>query len=311
MIVAAIIFLGVFIVFRADELIAKNDLKSPVLGVSKERISENVWFPKVEDIKDEKFTDAPPITSISALFIDADTGEILYSKNPKQQLSVASLTKIMTAIIALENGSLNDIFRVSQRASEMEPDKMFLIPGEKLTLKELLEGIFLVSANDAAEAIAEGTTGRREEFINLMNSKSAQLGMNNTVFVNPTGLEEDPENCSGRVPCQYSTALDVAIMSRYLISKWPEIINISSQPYEYIEKTPDHQAYELYTGINLLTTYPGVLGLKIGFTPEAGLTLVTLARQDNHEVLGVLLGAVNRRDDAKLLLDYSFSRLSN
>ena len=144
-----------------------------------------------------------------------------------------------------------------------------------------------------------------------MNSKAAQLGMNNTVFVNPTGLEEDPENCSGKVPCQYSTALDVAIMSRYLVNRWPEVTKISSQQYVYLEKTPFHQDYEMYSGINLLTTYPGVMGLKTGYTPEAGLTLVTLAKKNNHEVLGVLLGAVDRRDDAKAMLDYSFNKLSN
>lgn len=311
LIIAGITFLGVFIFFRAGELVAKNDLKSPILEVSKDQISENIWFPKLDQIEDSKFIDAPEITAVSALFMDSGSGEILYSKNAKKPLSIASLTKIMTTIIALEQKELTEIYKVSQRASNMEPDKMFLIPNEKLTLKELLEGIFLISANDSAEVIAEGTTGRREEFINLMNSKSAQLGMNNTIFVNPTGLEEDPNNCYARIPCQYSTALDVAIMSRYLINKWPEITSISSEPYVYIEKTQDHQDYELYTGINLLATYPGVIGLKTGFTPEAGLTLVTLARQNNHEVLGVLLGAVNRRDDAKNLLDYSFSKLSN
>lgn len=307
-----------FIFFRAGELIAKNDLKSPVPGVFKDRISENIWLPKLEQIEDGKFTDAPEVTAVAALFIDSDSGEILYSKNARQPLSIASLTKIMTTIIALEHKSLAESYRVSQRASDMEPDKMFLISGESLNLEELLEGIFLVSANDAAEVIAEGTTGRkkdlpagRQEFINLMNSKAAQLGMDNTVFVNPTGLEEDPESCSGRIPCQYSTSLDVVIMSRYLINKWPEIVSIASQPYVYLERTQNHQDYEMYTGINLLTTYPGVIGLKIGFTPEAGLTLVTLARQNNHQVLGVLLGAVNRRDDAKELLDYSFNKLSN
>lgn len=311
LIIAAITFLGALIFLRAGELIAKNDLKSPVARFSKGIISENIWFPKPKQIEDNKFADAPEVSALSALFIDTDSGEILYSKNAKQTLSIASLTKIMTTIIALEQKSLTEIYKVSQRASDTEPDKMFLIPNEKLTLKELLDGIFLVSANDAAEVIAEGTTGRREEFINLMNSKAAQLGMNKTIFVNPTGLEENPEYCLGKMLCQYSTALDVAIMSRYLITKWPEIIDISSQPYVYIEKTLDHQDYEMYTGINLLSTYPGVVGLKTGFTPEAGLTLVTLARKNNHQVLGVLLGAVNRRDDAKLLLDYSFTKLSN
>lgn len=295
-----IVILCAFILFQISGLFEKKELVSPVLGIATEDISLNTWSPNL--VKDKAFPDAPEITAVSALFVDTSTGEVLYAKNPEEKLPVASLTKIMTAIAVLEKKTLDDIYTVSQRASEMEPDKMFLLPGEKHTLKNLLDGIFLVSANDASEVVAEGTTGRREEFINLMNSKAIQLGMNNTLFINPSGLEED--NVS-----QYSTALDVAVMSRYLIKKWPEVVDISAQPYVYIESTPLHQDYEMYSGINLLTTYPGVVGLKTGFTPEAGLTLVTLARKGNKEVLGVLLGAVNRRDDAKIMLDYCFSKL--
>lgn len=297
-----IILLSSFIVLKSAEFLATSKLNSPVLGVSKEKVSQNVWSPNMEDVIPGEYDDAPEITAISALFVETGTGEVLYSKNPRQELSIASLTKIMTTIIALENRNLEDIFTISDRSSSMEPDKMYLIAGEKLTLKQLLDGIFLVSANDAAEAIAENTTGRREEFINLMNSKARQLGMNNTFFLNPSGLEEDFAK-------QYSTAFDVAVMSRYLVRSWPEIVNISSQDHVYIEKTDSHQDYDMYTGINLLTTYPGVLGLKTGYTPEAGLTLVTLARRGNKEIIGVLLGATNRRDDAKSMLDYSFQKL--
>ncbi len=266
------------------------------------KVSQNIWTPEFKADSFNLYPEAPEITALAALFVDTDSGEVLYAKNPTQELSIASLTKIMTTAIALENRSLEDIFFVSERASEMEPDKMYLKSGEKLTLRQLLDGMFLVSANDAAEVIAENTTGRREEFINLMNSKARQLGMNNTFFLNPSGLEEDNAR-------QYSTAIDVAVMSRYLIKNFPEVVNISSQPHVYIAPTSYHQDYDMYSGINLLTTYPGVLGLKTGFTPEAGLTLVTLARRGNREVIGVLLGAVNRRDDAKLLLDYSFKKL--
>lgn len=295
-----IFILCAFIIFKVAGFVEKKDLASPVLGISKEDISINTWSPNL--VKDKTFPDAPEITAVSALFINTSSGEVLYAKNPEEKLPIASLTKIMTTTIALEHKNLDDVMTVSQRASEMEPDEMVLLPGEKHTLKNLLDGIFLVSANDAAEVVAEGTTGRREEFINLMNSKALQLGMNNTLFINPSGLEEDFKS-------QYSTSLDVAIMSRYLIKRWPEIVDISSQPYVYIERTSEHQDYEMYSGINLLTTYPGVVGLKTGYTPEAGLTLVILARRGNEEVLGVILGAVNRRDDAKLLLDYSFNKL--
>jgi serine-type D-Ala-D-Ala carboxypeptidase (penicillin-binding protein 5/6) len=305
-----IVFLGSFVLVKSSDLFAEPGLASPVLGISKSQISANAWFPKYDVRMDGGFSDAPEITARAAFFIDTATGEVLYSKNAQEKYSIASLTKIMTTIIALEHKKLDDIYPISQRVTEIEPDEMVLLPGEKHTLRNLLDGIFLVSANDAAEAISEGTVGSRAEFISLMNDKSAQIGMNNTVFVNPTGLEEDPEDCNGRSPCQYSTALDVALMSRYLIKTWPEVVNIASQQYVFIEKTADHQDYEMYSGINLLTSYPGVLGLKTGFTPEAGLTLVTLARQEGREVIGVLLGSVNRRDDAKIMLDYAFSKLN-
>lgn len=302
MILFGIIFLLGFVAVRFSEFLQAKALVSPVLGVTSHRVSQNIWFPKINEITPGMFSDAPEITAISALFIESNSGQILYAKNPEQQLSIASLTKIMTTIVALENRNMSDVFSISKQAAEMEPDKMFLIAGEKMTLKELLQGIFLVSANDAAEAIAENTTGRREEFINLMNAKARALGMNKTFFLNPSGLEEDFAK-------QYSTALDVAVMSRYLVHTFPEIVNISSQPRIYIEPTAYHQDYDMNNGINLLTTYPGVLGLKTGYTPEAGLTLVTLARRGNKEVIGVLLGSVNRRDDAKALLDYSFEKL--
>lgn len=283
--------------------IRNSQLASPVLGISENRLSDNIWFPKKNDLTYQDFGMAPEITSQAALFVDTQSGEILYQKNPHERYSIASLNKIMTAIIALENRGMDDKYPISQAATEVEPDEMILLPDEKLTLKELLEGVFLVSANDAAEAIAEGTTkGGRDEFIRLMNSKAAQLGMKDTLFLNPTGLEED----YGK---QYSSPYDVVLMSRYLINRWPEIVGISSTEHVFIEATPEHQDYDMYSGINLLTTYPGVVGLKTGFTPEAGLTLVTLARKGNHQVMGVLLGATDRRDDAKALLDYSFSKL--
>ncbi|KKQ79679.1 MAG: Serine-type D-Ala-D-Ala carboxypeptidase [Candidatus Daviesbacteria bacterium GW2011_GWA1_38_7] len=142
----------------------------------------------------------------------------------------------------------------------------------------------------------------REDFIKRMNIKAAQLDMKNTNFINPTGLEEDNA-------VQLSSAFDVALMSRYAIKKWPKLIEITSNPQIYIPKTDRHQDYDLNSGINLLTTYPGVVGFKTGFTPSAGLTLVTVARRGGKEVLGVLLGSTDRRDDARAMLDYSFKKL--
>ncbi|MEK7617463.1 MAG: D-alanyl-D-alanine carboxypeptidase family protein [Patescibacteria group bacterium] len=308
------------------------DLISPFLKNEK-ILGINQWFPKYEETYGNTVEidgNKLQITAKAALFVDSKTGDVLYSKNAKDKLPIASLAKVMTALIALEHKSLNDNFLVSQRTTEMEPDEMILIAGEHLTLRELLYGIFMVSANDAAEVLAEGTLrpfdklraqgepGNRDEFIRLMNAKAKQLGMKDTYFVNPTGLDEDSNN-------SYSTAYDMAILTRYLTRHFPEVVEISKTPYIFIPENKDHQSYEMWTGINLLTTYPGVVGFKTGYTPEAGLVLITLARKDGsprsaqsdargadgagHEVIGVLLNSEYRRDEAKLLLDYSFKKL--
>lgn len=273
-------------------------LVSPILKNDKV-LAVNQWFPS--GILGAQ-TNIPNITAQAALFIDSKRGKSLYSKNPNKRLAIASLVKVATALIALEYKSLDDKFLVSQRAAEAEPDKMLLIAGEKLTLKELLYGIFLISANDAAEVIAQGTTGDRNEFIKLMNDRAKQLGMNDTYFANPTGLDEDSQN-------SYSTAYDLAILTRYLIRRFPEVIEISQASHIYLPITETHQDYDMYTGINLITTYQGVVGFKTGYTPQSGLTLITLAIKDGHEIIGVLLGSDDRRDEARELLDYSFKKL--
>lgn len=272
-------------------------LASPLLK-QENVLGMNLWLPQILDSGEN----APEIGAKAALFIDTKEVKTLYAKNIHERLPVASLVKVMTALIALEHKRMDDSFVVSERAANMEPDKMLLIAGEKLTLKEFLSGIFLVSANDAAEVLAEGTTGDRAEFIKLMNIKAKQLGLNNTYFANPTGLDEDSNN-------SYSTAYDLAILTRYLIKHYPEVVDISKTEHIYLPITETHQDYDMYSGINLLTTYPGVVGFKTGYTPEAGLTLITLARKNNHEVIGVLLGSGDRRDEAREILDYSFQKL--
>lgn len=276
------------------------NLKSPFVPNEK-IVGINQWFPK--EVLGISLVNAPKISAESAIFIDTKTGEVLFSKNPQQLLSIASLVKVMTVLIALEQRDFDDKYLVSTRASEMEPDEMILLPGETLTLKELLYGIFLVSANDAAEVIAEGTTGSREEFLKLMNDKALQIGMKDTYYANPTGLDEDESN-------SHSTAYDLALLTRYLVRNYPEVVNISKTSHILIPRTSTHQDYEMYSGINLLTTYEGVLGFKTGYTPQAGYTLITLARKNNHEVIGVLLNSSSRRDEAKELLDYAFSKLN-
>lgn len=263
-------------------------------------MAANLWFPKTEATLSGRSN--PQVTAKAAYFVDTDTGEVLYQKNPHLKLPIASLNKIMTAIITLEDRKMNDVIEVSSHAAGMEPDRMMLIAGEKLTVEELLYGLFLVSANDAAEALAESSRGGRDEFILRMNSKAKQIGMRDSYFINPSGLEEDNKE-------QYSTAYDVAIMSRFAIRYFPGLLKITGTYHIVLPQTDTHQDYDLYSGINLLTTYPGVIGFKTGYTEKAGMTLVTFAQRNGRRVLGVLLNSGNRREEARELLDYSFNRL--
>jgi D-alanyl-D-alanine carboxypeptidase len=286
-----------------------SSIISPIHSFNRLSVADNVWFPKEQVLGRETVN----ITSKAAFFVDVNSSQVLFEHNAHQKLKIASLTKIMTAIIALEHKKFTDQFKVFQAASNMEPDKMYLKSGESLNLEELLDGLFLLSANDAAEVIAQGTTGDRVDFINQMNQKAAQLGMKDTKLLNPTGLEEDDPALSTSnnevFKEQYSTAYDVALMSRYAIKHWPHLIDITSKTRIDLPITSSHQDYILETAINLVESYPGVLGFKTGYTDEAGLTLVTYAKKGNHEVLGVLLGATDRRGDAKTMLDYSFAKL--
>lgn len=293
-----VILLFIFVISIVIKNSKQKKLVSPILENEKV-LGISQWFPK--EVLDN-LENAPAISAKSGFFIETKSGQILYSKNPHERLPIASLVKVMTVLIALEHKKMDDEFIISERAASMEPDKMLLIAKEKLTLRELLDGIFLVSANDGAEALAEGVTGNRDEFIKLMNSKAKQLGMKDTFFANPTGLDEDINN-------SYSSAYDLVILTRYLIRNYPQVVDISKSEHIYLPITENHQDYDLYSGINLLTTYPGVIGFKTGFTPEAGLTLINLTRKDGHEVIGVLLGSSDRRDEARELLDYSFKKL--
>lgn len=296
LLIPTFLFLLSFLPFASSskgpiQLISPKVREENILGI-------NQWFPGAESTQ---FA-APVIGAKAAIITDTKNGQVLYSKNIHGRLPIASLAKVMTVLVALEHKSMDDEFTVSKRAADMEPDKMLLIAGEKLTLRELLDGIFLVSANDAAELLAEQTTGDRAEFIKLMNEKAKQLGMKDSYFANPTGLDEDVGN-------SYSTVYDLVILTRFLIRRYPEVVDISKTEHIYLPITENHQDYDIYSGINLLTTYPGVVGFKTGFTPEAGLTLITLARKGENEVIGVLLGSMYRRDEARELLDYSFNKL--
>lgn len=294
-----LLIIGVVLAYSWIHLPKESKIASP--WIEGGRTAINLWFPQVAEASDQNDKE-PQLTAKSAYFVDINSGQVLFQKNPHIKLPIASLTKIMTAIVTVENHNFSDEILISDQAASMEPDHMLLKSGERLTVEELLYGVFLVSANDAAEALAENTAGGRESFIKEMNEKTKMLKMNDTLFINPSGLEEDGKE-------QFSSAYDVVLMSRYAIKQFPRLVDFSNTYHKTIPQTLTHQDYDMYSGINLLTTYPGVMGFKTGYTPEAGLTLVTLAQKEGHWVMGVILNSENRREEAKELLDYSFKKL--
>jgi D-alanyl-D-alanine carboxypeptidase (penicillin-binding protein 5/6) len=238
----------------------------------------------------------PKITARSALSYDLATNQFVYQKNIYEKLPIASLTKIMTALVAIENEDLGKRIIIDKKSAEIGEDSMGLSAGEILTLEDLLYGLMLHSGNDAAEAIARSSTFGRENFIYLMNKKAQDLGAINTNFTNPSGLEGDGD--------QHSTAYDLLIITRNALENKIFAKIVSTVEYK-IPKIEEHKEYDLFNETNLLTSYPGVRGVKTGFTNEAGYCLVTYLEYGGHRIIAVLLDSKNRREEMKDLLDYS------
>lgn len=260
-------------------------------------LATNLWLP---DERKVLKTDVlqPEIKAESYIAIDLSTNQILLEKDSRKKLPVASTLKTMTALVALERGNLEQVITISEWAADVGEDSMGLSVGEKLTLEELLYGLLLPSGNDAAEAIAEGLVGRREVFINWMNSKVKELGLSDSYFINPSGLEEEGKS-------EFSTAYDLMVIARHAL-KYPKFREIVKTPEYVIPYFENHKAFYLWTQTNLLKENPEVIGVKMGYTPSAGLCGVTLAESSGHRILGVLLNSPNRREDIKNLLNYGF-----
>jgi D-alanyl-D-alanine carboxypeptidase (penicillin-binding protein 5/6) len=216
--------------------------------------------------------------------IDFTSGNVITEKNLSEQLPIASLTKIMTAVVALDLASLSDEFTASDIAARVEPTRMGVRPGDKLTLDELLHGLLLYSANDAAQVIKEGVDQKYGDsvFIHAMNEKAAFIGLRNTHFVNPQGYD-DVEH--------YSTAEDLATLSHYALANYPQIAEIVKEDGTTIPATANHKEFKLYNWNGLIGVYPRVTGIKIGNTDAAKKTTVVLSERLGKKILVVLLGA--------------------
>ena len=239
------------------------------------------------------------ISAASAILIDQSSGRVLYAKNAYQPKLIASTTKIMTALIAIENGKLNKNIIVDKSVLKSYGSGIYIEVGERITLEDLLYGLMLRSGNDAAIVIANNICDNEKEFIKLMNQKAQDIGMNNTVFLNPHGLEE--KDGSGNT----STAYDMALLMKYAMNN--KIFNKITSAKSYTAKT-DKKTYIWKNKNKLLTSYKYTTGGKTGFTKKARRTLVTSATKGNKKLIAVTLNDPNDWKDHKDLYEEYFKK---
>lgn len=244
------------------------------------------------------------ISAKSAILVDFNTGKVLYSKNENEPLAMASMTKVMSMLLIMEkidDGSLkyDDIVEISTESSSMGGSQIFLNPGDKYKVIDLLKGVAMASANDAVVALAEKTYGSKEHFIEAMNKKAESLGLKNTHFANVHGLDEEGH---------YSSAYDMSVMARELL-KHEKILDFTRVYEEYLTK-PDGSQIWLVNTNKLVRFYDGVDGLKTGFTQNAGYCLTATGKKNNLRLISVVMGEESiekRSSDTVKLLNYGFN----
>ncbi len=236
----------------------------------------------------------------SGVVVDVDSRSLLWARAPRAARAPASLAKIMTAMVAADLAPLDRQVRVPSEAAGVESDStvMGLSAGEVVPLRDLMYGVFLSSGNDAAETLASALTDR-QHFIQLMNRKAADLGMLDSHFTNPTGLDD---------PGMRSTAYDMAVAAATLATHYPDLLAIAGSRQAVLGGGTGHKAFDLHALNRLLGMYPGATGLKTGYTGDAGYCLVGTATRGNRHLVAVVMGdGLSLTADAVKLLDYGFS----
>ena len=258
-----------------------------------------------EEMQPAALTAAQPDLTLNCravCLIDQDTGTVLYEKNADQQMPIASITKVMTLLLtfeAIHDGrlTLDTLVPVSEHAYHMGGSQIWLEPGEQFTLDEMIKAICVSSANDAAVAVAELVGGSEQGFVQMMNDRAAELGMTNTTFHNACGLDTEGH---------LSTARDVAIMSRQILTTCPEVLHYTG----IWTDTLRGGATQLVNTNKMLRRYNGIPGLKTGTTSGAGVCISASATRDGLNLIAVVLGAPSSKDRfeaAATLLDYGFA----
>lgn len=237
-------------------------------------------------------------TSKASIVMDVDSGRILYRNNIHEKRLIASITKIMTATIVLENTDLHQKFMADSEVLKMYGTNIYIELGESMSVEDLLYGLMLRSGNDAAVVLARGVSSSEEEFVKLMNEKAKSLGMDHTIFRNSHGLDEETEN--------YSTAYDMALLSKYIYQK-SSFYRKMIKTYKYTSET-DKKSYLWYNRNKLLTQYKYCVGGKTGYTPRAGRTLVSVAKKNGMTLTAVSLKDSNHYESQEDLYESMFAK---
>lgn len=279
-----VLILSISVVSYADEIEIEN-------------FPEEELWEEIESVNKSSKSDEPKLNSRAAIVFDRTSKTVIYGKNIDEKRAMASTTKIMTAIIVLENGNLSDPIEVCKKAANTGGSRLGLKENDKITLNDLLYGLMLRSGNDAAVQIAIHLGGSVEGFAELMNNKAKELGLKNTNFVTPHGLDD---------PNHYTTAYELAVLTDYAlnIEKFAEIVNTKTTTIN-INGNP----VTINNTNELLGYLNGVDGVKTGFTNNAGRCLVTSTTRNNWQIISVVLGADTKKfrtKDSIELIEYAF-----
>lgn len=264
-------------------------LVRPLFAAADEGESLSVRLPRLHDVG--------AISAQSAVLIDADSGQILYGKQENERLPMASTTKIMTALCAVELSDVTSVITVAPEAVGVEGSSVYLYEGEQLTLGQLLYALLLESANDAAVAIAIGVAGSVEKFVAYMNQKAEELRLQDTHFENPHGLDAEEH---------YTTAYDLSLIARALL-KHPTLRTVVATRKMTIPLNGTQGVRSLLNHNKLLRNYQGAIGVKTGFTKRSGRCLVSAAERDGLTLIAVTLHAPDDWNDHTRMLDAGFA----
>ena len=280
--------------------------KTPEVALQAVPSATNVEIQVQNPLDTSEEGQSPALASLakSAVIMDFATGSVLFEKNPHQRLPLASVTKIMTLLLimeAIDDGriSLHDRVKVSEHAASMGGTQVFLEPDETMTVKDMVKGIAIASANDACVAMAEHLAGSEKQFVRKMNQRAKQLGMRNTHFVNCNGLPAENH---------YSSSYDVALMSKELL-KHPQITQFTAKFSDYLRQDTEHPFWLVNTN-KLVRYYEGLDGLKTGYTTDARYCLSATAQRDGFRPIVVVMSepkAADRTREVTQMLNWSFA----